>query len=136
MLLLQVLDFMKENLQNLKDMWIKRINYKLNVQCPCTRGSLHFLPLDKCLEKREVACRIEKKPQKLIITDKFKAMFSQDSSIGEPTPSKQLLLLLKRMYNISNGGKTTTNMLAFFESRYTLNKQPVKVSTTGNYVML
>ncbi|XP_038060814.1 uncharacterized protein LOC119731680 isoform X1 [Patiria miniata] len=81
----KVHDFVEENLQNLKDMWIKRINYTLSVECPCQRGSLHLLPLDKCLENPEVSCRIEKSPQKVIPTNPFRAMFNQESSEEEPT---------------------------------------------------
>ncbi|XP_022096049.1 uncharacterized protein LOC110982143 isoform X2 [Acanthaster planci] len=94
----EVHDFVEENLQNLKDMWIKRINYSLSVECPCRRSSLHLLSLDKCLEKAEVPCRIEKLPQRLIKTDQFQAMFNQESSEEEPITLEERLEPLSNIH--------------------------------------
>ncbi|XP_038061115.1 cell death protein 3-like [Patiria miniata] len=67
------------------DMWIKGINYIFSVECPCQRSSLHFLSLKECLAKSKVSCRIDKKPQISIETDRFQAMFNQESSEEDPT---------------------------------------------------
>ena len=78
-----MLDFVKNELQNLKDLWIKRIDYSLAVACPCGRGSIHFLPLDDCLVKTSVSCRKEKMGQVEISTRSIKAMFEQDISAAQ-----------------------------------------------------
>ncbi len=79
----KVLEFVKSELQNLKDLWIKRINYSLAVQCPCNRGSIHFLPLDECFANTSVACRTQKMQQVEVKTCQFKAMFEQEITAAE-----------------------------------------------------
>ncbi|XP_022111632.1 probable serine/threonine-protein kinase roco8 [Acanthaster planci] len=77
--------FVEENLQNLKDMWIKRIDYCISVLCLNNKHKMpHLLPLDECLKKPQVVCRLGSS-QMVFDTYKFQAMFKQESSEEEPS---------------------------------------------------
>ncbi|XP_038061121.1 uncharacterized protein LOC119731908 [Patiria miniata] len=77
----KVKDFVEEHLQDLKTMWIKRINYCISVQCP-DKKVFHFLPLNECMAKPEVVCHFEKS-HVVIKTDEIQAMFKEESSEEE-----------------------------------------------------
>ncbi|XP_038061122.1 uncharacterized protein LOC119731909 [Patiria miniata] len=86
----KVKDFVEENLQKLKTMWIERIKYCISVQCPNENDKVtHFLPLEECLEKPEVVCRFENS-QVVIKTDRFQAMFKQESSEEEASAREDI----------------------------------------------
>ncbi|XP_038060816.1 uncharacterized protein LOC119731681 [Patiria miniata] len=89
--------FVEENLHNLQDMWIKRIHYCISVLCPNKHKVPHFLPLDECLKKTEVPCRFEN-PQALIRTDKYQAMFKQESSEEENSPHEDRPPIMSDIY--------------------------------------
>ncbi|XP_038061116.1 probable serine/threonine-protein kinase roco8 [Patiria miniata] len=100
----KVKDFVKETLQNLKTMWIKRSNYGIiSVKCPNENHKVtHFLQLDECMDKPEVVCRFEN-AQVVIKTDGIQAMFRQESpeeeaSAREPRlDDKTLAAFAKRL---------------------------------------
>ncbi|KAL4235659.1 hypothetical protein ACF0H5_004054 [Mactra antiquata] len=104
----RVRNFLDTSLSELREMWMKRISYTVNVQCPCQRvcethktegcideSCLHFLNLDECITNKVVMC-----DHRRIKTNSIKKCFPEPLSIGFTGPVLPPMSLVDSCGNI------------------------------------